>query len=368
MLVISFILTMLAVGPWVTDMGRDGFSVLWTTDCETMGWVQMADGKRVFEEFAGRRVFGRFHNVRIEGNFNGEVVEYCIGNSEVLDKSDAINTRLGAELLQGPYRLKTFSDSSSVCRFSILNDIHMDLDLYRTLASQIDTAATDFIFLNGDMVNKGNYCLDTLARYELDPLGRLSAILPVMYARGNHEGRGDGARNVAMIFPRTGSGRLPFTYMFRQGPVAFVVLDAGETGVKRSRALAGTDIYKEYLLDQMAWAEEAFKSREWTEASYRVCMIHAPMLDITIPGKREVYGWMNHNFVPLLNKAGVNLMIGADLHEYRFTPAGVIGTIFPILVNGTDTRLDVVIEDGKAVCHFVTSDGKVRDLTIDSVL
>ena len=359
---------MLSVGPWVTDMGKDGFSVLWTTECETLGWVQLEDGTRFYEEFAGRRVFGRFHSIRIDGDFRGATLRYSIGNREVLDKSNPVKPEYGEECLLGPYRVKTFCDSSEVCRFSVLNDMHMRVDLYGALASQIDTAATDFIFLNGDMIDKGNYGLDTLVRYELEPLGRLSAIIPVAYARGNHEGRGDGARKLAMIFPRTGSGKLPFTYMFRQGPAAFVVLDAGETGVKRSRALSDSDFYEGYLRDQMAWAAEAFKSEEWTGASYHICLIHAPMLDITLPGERVVYGWMNHNFVPLLNEAGVDLMIGADLHEYRLTPAGRIGNDFPILVNGKDARMDVVITDGKASCHFVTSDGKVRDLTIESAL
>ncbi len=47
---------------------------------------------------------------------------------------------------------------------------------------------------------------------------------------------------------------------------------------------------------------------------------------------------MNHNFLPLLNKAGVDLMIGADLHEYFYHPAGTMNNAFPILVNDSESR------------------------------
>lgn len=38
----------------------------------------------------------------------------------------------------------------------------MKLGEYRALASQVDSAATDFLFLNGDIVSAGNYVADTL--------------------------------------------------------------------------------------------------------------------------------------------------------------------------------------------------------------
>ncbi|MCQ2158587.1 MAG: hypothetical protein MJY43_02035 [Bacteroidales bacterium] len=62
-----FLFIALAIGPWVTDMGKDRFSVLWTTDSEGLGWVQLEDGTRVYDEFAGRRMHGTFHQVRLTG-------------------------------------------------------------------------------------------------------------------------------------------------------------------------------------------------------------------------------------------------------------------------------------------------------------
>ena len=49
---------------------------------------------------------------------------------------------------------------------------------FGSLAAQVDSSATDFIFLNGDIVSAGNYVLDTLVRYSIEPLGRRKYLRP----------------------------------------------------------------------------------------------------------------------------------------------------------------------------------------------
>lgn len=200
-------------------------------------------------------------------------------------------------------------------------------------------------------------------KYELGPLGRYSAILPVFFARGNHEGRGNGIANVATVYPNEGrtpaaDPELPFTYMFRQGPVAAIVFDSGETGASNSMGFCGKTCYEDYLQKQLEWAKEAFKSPQWRSAKVKVCLLHAPMADYGIPDDFIVHTWMNHNIVPVLNKAGVDLMIGADLHEYQFHSAGSMGNDFPIIVNDNHCRLETCA-DGKAfTVTIVTEDGE----------
>lgn len=351
------LLLTLAAGPWVTDMHKDGFSVVWTSGDDCTGFVQLADGQRFYEEYAGRKVHGRFHEVRLTGLKEGSSVSYMIGCRPLLDNSNPRRPKYGDEVLSGPYAVRTFTGSGNSCRFSIFNDQHMNIRRYSTLASQVDTAVTDFIFLNGDLISAGHHSTDSLAKYEISPLGRKASILPVMFARGNHEGRGDGIRNVAKLFSR--SGELPFTYMFREGPAAFVVFDAGETGVKNSLAFCGDTVYTDYLNRQMAWAAEAFKSPEWRSAKVRICLLHVPMVDLGIPHDYVVHAWMNHNIVPMLNKAGVNLMIGADLHEYLYVPVGGMGNSFPILVNDNNSRAEVIVEGSRIEVDMFDVNGYV---------
>ena len=327
-------------GPWVTETRENCLTVLWTTDVPGQAYVELSDGSKVWETFAGRHIFQRLHTVKLEGLEPGEVVRYRVCGVDLLDDRNARDPKFGATWEGEWHSVRTFDRKAPECRFSVINDIHLKTDKYRALASQVDSSATDFLFLNGDIVSAGNYVADTLARYMIDPLGSLPAGIPVLFARGNHEGRGNGTKAVADIFPNADPA--PFYYTFRSGPAAFIVFDGGETHVKRSRAYSGDDYFVEYMSRQIEWARKAMKSREFRSAPVKICLVHVPMIDHPDQTDFLLQRWMNQHFMSLLNKAGIDLMIGADLHEFMWCEPGSMGNKFPIIVNDDVRRMDVV--------------------------
>ena len=352
-------------GPWVTDMSEDAFTVLWTTAMPCQGWVELANGRRVYEYYAGRKLFGTLHTVRVTGLSRGSDYRYRIGN-RVVDPLNPRRPAYGRDIYSGDYSVTTFDPNRKTCHFTVMNDVHMRLDHYAALLDDIDTGDNDFLLLNGDIISAGNWTVDSLVKYEVGPLGPYGANLPVVFARGNHEGRGSGVALVEKIFPKAESA--PYYYTLREGPVAFIVLDAGETGAANSLALTGDRIYEDYLREQMAWAEKAMNEPAFRKAPVKICILHAPMIDPGIPDDFVPHTWMNHNFVPLLNKAGVDLMIGADLHEYQYHPAGTMNNSFPILVNDSESRLDVRVERGHIYVTIYDEAGNVvvptRDIPV----
>lgn len=327
-------------GPWVSEARETCLTVLWTTDLPGQAYVELADGRKIWETFAGRHIFQRFHTVKLEGLEPGEVVRYRVCGVDLLDDRNARDPKFGATWEGEWHSVRTFDRKAPECRFSVFNDIHMKTAKYSALAAQVDSSATNFLFLNGDIVSAGNYVADTLVRYMIDPLGSLPAGIPVLFARGNHEGRGNGTRAVAEVFPN--SDPAPFYYTFRSGPAAFIVFDGGETHVKRSRAYCGEDYFVEYMEEQIAWAKRAVRSREFRSAPVKICLVHVPMIDHEDKTDFLLQRWMNQHFMGLLNNAGIDLMIGADLHEFMWCEAGTMGNIFPIIVNDDVRRMDVV--------------------------
>ena len=186
-------------------------------------------------------------------------------------------------------------------------------------------------------MSAGNYVLDTLVRYAIEPMGSLCAQIPLFFARGNHEGRGNDPMLVADVFPHASPA--PFYYTFRQGPVACIVFDAGETHDDRCRRYAGAAVFEDYLQEQMDWAAKALKESAFQSAPVKVCIIHVPMIDH--PDKTDflLQRWLNVHMVSMLNEAGIDLMIGADLHEFMYCEPGTMGNDFPILVNDNVRRL-----------------------------
>ncbi len=331
-------------GPWVTEARTDRITILWTSDVPGMAWVELADGTKVWETFAGRRVFHRLHSIRIGGLQSGAILRYRVCGQDIKDDSNARNPEFG-EVYEGEWQsVRIFDQKASECRFSVFNDIHMRLPQYEALVAQVDSASTDFLFLNGDIVSAGNYDLDTYIRYTLDPLGNLPAGIPVLFGRGNHEGRGNNVELMADVFPNEDPA--PFYYTFRQGPVAFIVFDAGETGKNRSILYSGKDVYEEYLNEQIEWAKKALQERWFRRAPVKVCLLHVPMIDHPDKTDYLLQRWLNVHFVPMLNRAGIDLMIGADLHQFMFCEKGTMGNAFPIIVNDEAHRLDFTYSHG----------------------
>ena len=331
-------------GPWVSEARTDRVTILWTSEVPGMAYVELSDGTKVWETFAGRRVFHRLHSVRIDGLAPGAEVRYRVCGQNLEDDSNARNPKFG-DFYEGAWHsVRTFDPKASECRFSVFNDIHMRTQWYESLAAQVDSASTDFLFLNGDIVSAGNYDLDTYTRFTLSPLGNLPAGIPVLFGRGNHEGRGNNVELMADVFPNEDPA--PFYYTFRQGPVAFIVFDAGETGKSRAILYSGKDVYEDYLFEQIEWAEKAVKERWFRKAPVKVCLLHVPMIDHEDKTDYLLQRWLNVHIVPLLNKAGVDLMIGADLHEFMYCEPGTMGNDFPIIVNNEARRLDFTYSHG----------------------
>lgn len=334
-------------GPWVTDASETQLTILWTSEVPGQAYVELEDGAKYYDTFAGRRIFRRLHSVTLNGLQAGQNLKYRLGGLNIKDDSNARDPEFGTTYI-GPWECtKTFDYSAGECRFSVFNDTHMKVKKYRRLAAQVDSARTDFLFLNGDIVSAGNYVLDTLVRYAIEPMGTLTHGLPLLFARGNHEGRGNNTWLVADVFPHKSPA--PFYYTFRQGPVAFIVFDGGETHEKRSRAYAGADVFEEYIKEQIEWAKGAMEEDTFRSAPIKICLVHVPMIDHEDKTDFYLQRWLNVHVVPLLNKAGINLMIGADLHEFMLCEAGTMGNNFPILVNDDVRRLDVECIPSKGI-------------------
>ena len=343
-------------GPWVTESRADRVTICWLSEKPGLAYVELADGTQVWETFAGRRIFKRLHSVRIEGLEPGSELSYRVCGQELEDDSNARNPRFG-DIYEGSWqRVKTFDPAASTCRFSVFNDIHMNVRDYRSLSVQVDSAATDFLFLNGDIVSAGNYVADTLVHYELGPLGTLPAGLPVLFARGNHEGRGNNPELVAEVFPNADPAQ--FYYTFRQGPIAFIVFDGGETSRSRSILYNGAAVYENYLTEQIRWAREAMQEPFFSSAPMKICMIHVPMIDHPDKNDYLLQRWLNQHFVSLLNEAGIDLMISADHHEFMYYEPNTVNNPFPILINDDVRRLDCIYESGKFTVTMYNAAGK----------
>lgn len=359
-------------GPWIQNVTEDSFTVLFTTSEKCLCEVELAPDNGIewyqneypkfYETSSGRRLYGKFHAIKVTGLQKATSYRYRIVGKPVIDESSAYALVYGAErAIGGRHTVRTLDYSAPTCRFSMVNDMHFDTEKYSALIGGMDRKKTDFVVLCGDIISFSD-ARDTLLKYTFEPIKDVCGDFPVIFARGNHEGRGAEWYLTGEAFP-TGTGE--FYYTFRQGPVAFIVLDAGEDKPDSDPEYSGQGAYDQYRQEELEWLKEAVREPSFASAPVKVCLMHIPTLDA--PDAWYSQHWAAQNFTPVLNEAGVKLMLSGHHHRYILAKPGEYGNDYTIIANSNKERLDFEAgRDGKISLKFYDQSGaQTRALTIE---
>ena len=346
-------------GPYLCDMSQDGVTVVWTTSRPALSWVEAspadslapAPPPRHYQTVAGRKLAGRtLHAVRVRGLQPGTDYRYRIFSQEVLSWPDVNNVTYGKTVgadasRRRAYGFRTFPAAGSGCSFLVLNDIHGKADVLTRLCKRVDFSELGFVAFNGDMsssVESG----EQLFKDYLDASAALFAAgTPILFTRGNHETRGVFADSLGDYFPGR-DGR--FYGIYRYGDVCILLLDCGEDKPDDHAEYNGLADYDAYRAEECAWLKKAVRSEEFLTASARIVLLHIP------PAAGAWHGsvHLNELFVPVLNEAGIDLMLCGHYHRYHWIDDGSRGVDFPILVNSNND------------CLRVSADAKGIDLKV----
>jgi hypothetical protein len=144
---------------------------------------------------------------------------------------------------------------------------------------------------------------------------------PLAYVRGNHDVRGPAARSLPRF---TGAPADRYYYGFRSGPMAAIVLDTGEDKPDDNMWLGGITNFAAMRREQTAWLESTVNEPWFKDAPFRVLFCHIPFwfrgvdLDkwVGVCSKPCRDAW-----TPILQKAGVHLIISGHTHDFAWMPA-----------------------------------------------
>ncbi len=338
--------------PYLQNVTDTSATVVWATNLPAVSWVELApdDGlhfyaeerPKFFDSLFGRKKTGCIHRITLTGLKPDTKYRYRIYSNEVFDKGER-RVRYGrveaSDVYRGkPYEFRTTGAKKDAIHFAVVNDIHEHADRYRKLFHQVDSTTLDFMVLNGDMVNN----MDTMPQLYNGFLNTSSEMfarsMPFYMVRGNHETRGKVQHNFIEMFP-TSTGQ-PY-YTFSRGPVFFIALDGGEDKPDSDIEYCGLADFDNYRTSQAQWLEQVVNSDDFRNATYRVVLIHVPPVGITWHGLAEV----QNKFMPILNKAGIDLMISGHLHRHGYVAAGEQGLGFPLIINSNVEIMDIKAND-----------------------
>ena len=357
-------------GPYLQELSETGVTIMWTTNRSAISWVEIApdDGTHFYLQERpkyysapyGFKEVAAIHSVSIEQLKPNTTYRYRIYSQEVLSHQ-------GTKVLYGnvvatnvyrqrPLTFTTSNTSKSDISFLIFNDIHGLNEKMEKLWKGANLEKPDLVFFNGDMVSDIRSEEQLFGGF-MDLAVRLFASeVPMYYTRGNHETRGNYAHRFADYFPGD-KGQL--YYIFRQGPVSFLVLDSGEDKPDSDIEYSGIVAFDAYREKQARWLKDAVQSPLFKDAPYRIVIMHMPPFG-GWHGEKDV----EEKLVPLLQNAGIDMMFSGHLHRQVIEKATPERN-FPIVVNSNMNIIKVTTAPAGLKVEIINEEGKaVETLTI----
>lgn len=335
-------------GPYLQNVGENEATVVWVTSGNAVSWVETApddnthfyaeERPQFFQTNFGKKVVGTLHAVRLGGLQKGTSYRYRIYSKEVMEQT-AYSVQYGnvaaSDVYTGkPYKFTTLNKEKNETSFAVVNDIHADHELFASLMQTQETENSDFILFNGDMLSNMSSEQQLFDGFMSQAVKMFASEMPVFFARGNHETRGLFSTEFIRYFP-TSTGQ-PY-YAFRQGPVFFIVLDGGEDKPDSDIEYHGLAAFDQYRENEINWLKETIHSEAFKKAPIKIAVMHVPPIRSTWHGPIQV----KKHFIPLLNEAGIHLMLCAHLHNHQYIPAGEEDCHFPILINSNKHIVNV---------------------------
>lgn len=354
-------------GPYLCNPSQEGVTVMWTTSLPAMSWVEIApdDGShfyaterpKYYATKAGRKIVNKtLHQVRLEGLQPGTKYRYRVVSKEVTEWKSQNKAYYGRVVSTDVYRkrplaLRTLKEKTDTVSFVVFNDIHGKASFMRDLGKSIDFKSEDMIILNGDMANHLESESQIFSDYVDTLVSMAASEVPLIYTRGNHETRGLFADELINYFP-THDGN--FYQFFTVGDTGFLILDCGEDKPDNDIEYNELADFDRYRKNEAKWLENMINSTEYQKTKVRIAILHIPLA-----GKSPWHGniHLQQTLLPVLNKAGIKVMLSGHTHNYSYHPAepGIMN--FPNLVNDNETYLLCRVINGKVEVDVIGTKG-----------
>ncbi len=288
--------------PMVIDTGKD-YSVVFSTNEYGTGFVEYSYGGKdykIFDENGGRlKSDSKIHSVNIPYE-HLENNTYKIGSQRVMEQY-SYGSHTGKTVTSGEYKLTPPKSENMTCL--VISDWHT----YTKKAFDAISYGGDYdaIILLGD-ATPGVDFEEQVVSNVVNFAGELSmGAKPVIYARGNHETRGEYAGKILEAL-----GLDEFYYTADVGGVSFVVLDSGEDKVDTHPEYGGMTEYKKYREDMIDWLKTVEVKNDRVVALCHSWAISDIEEDLSLAGWGE------------LDRLGARLIMSGHIHQCRFLGTG----------------------------------------------
>ena len=283
--------------PSVIDTGSE-YSIVFSTNDYGTGYVEYNyKGKdyKIFDEIGGRlNSDSKIHSISVPYEHLRNNT-YSVGSMRVYEQY-SYGSRRGKTVNSEKYKFK-YNDSENQT-FLVVSDWHTELkDAYKAISYLGDY---DSVILLGDS-SPGVDFEEEVVRNIVEFAGEVAGgTKPIIYARGNHETRGQYAGKILNSL-----GLNEFYYTTDIGPYSFLVLDSGEDKEDSHPEYGGMNNYEQYRADMIEWIKTVnFENDKiiTISHSWKICDVEKEL---------SVVGWNE------IDRIGTRLILSGHTHQCR---------------------------------------------------
>ena len=283
---------------------EDDYQIVFSTSDSAAAWVEIG-GEFYYDLYAGSmKSWDKVHKVTVP--------------QSVLDAAGGYTVCAKQMIYRGPfggYTGETISqsytfrpvDSADGLEYFALSDVHEAVEA-ATRAAASRREELDFIVLLGDLVSMVETEADCQLANELAH-GITGGEIPVVYARGNHEIKGEYAED---FYKYVGSKDQEYYYWVTLGRDVFmVVLDLGEDHEDDWWEYYGTAQFDLYRQKQTEFLQEILEDGDYENYRYRMALCHIPLQYVDKHGYFEAF---RKEWTALLNEIDVDICLSGHKH------------------------------------------------------
>jgi predicted MPP superfamily phosphohydrolase len=321
--------------PYLQNMQATGTALFWEVNRSAVSWVEYGETEKLgskaqMSHWGMYDVAEGIQKVRLEKLTPGKKYYYRAASCEV-KTLEPYKVIYGDTIFSAVYNFTTPSKGAKNFSFLAFNDLHNKPVFIEDVVKR--ESDFDFAVFNGDIVTDVNR-ETSLVNKIYSPLADYFATgKPVYFIRGNHETRGGTARSLYKYFDTPND---KYYYTFTRGNTFFIMLDCGEDKPDNNKYYYGLADYDSYRTEEAKWLEQVVKTPEFKNAKFKIVCIHMPVTLKPGDNSEEEHGVYDcsKKFAPILNKAGIDLLLCGHTHKYEVIKASKETNRFPVIVGG----------------------------------
>ena len=282
---------------------EDDYQIVFSTSDSAIAWVEVG-GECYYDLYAGSmKSADKVHKIEVP--------------QEALDAAGGYTVCAQQMIYRGPfggYKGETISqsydfrpvDASDGLNYFTASDVHEASEAAARAAENLENM--DFLILLGDIVSMVETESDAQAANEL-AYNITGGQIPVIYARGNHEIKGEYAE---VLYKYVGSKDQGYYYWVTLGEDVFaVVLDLGEDHADDWWEYYGTAQFDLYRQEQTEMLEDILAVGDYESYRYRMAICHVPF---TYVDKNGYYEDFRLAWTEMFNEMDIDVALSGHKH------------------------------------------------------